>query len=106
MKANTLVDLFTRGTQVLLFVLALSVAAGIQPSLAAIDLGQQRQFDIAPQQLSSALLKFSAQSDIQVTVPGQLVEGKNSQGVVGKLDRKSTRLNSSHYALSRMPSSA
>jgi iron complex outermembrane receptor protein len=84
MKANSLVDLFTRGTKVLLFGLALSVAAGIQPSLAAIDLGQQRQFDIGPQQLSSALLKFSAQSDIQVTVPGQLVEGKNSQGVVGK----------------------
>ena len=84
MKANTLVDLFTRGTKVLLFGLALSVAAGIQPGLAAIDLGQQRQFDIPPQQLSSALLKFSAQSDIQVTVPGQLVEGKNSQGVVGK----------------------
>jgi len=86
MKADTLVDLFTRGTKVLLFVLALSVAAGIQPSVAAIDLGQQRQFDIAPQQLSSALLKFSAQSDIQVTVPGQLVEGKNSQGVVGKFN--------------------
>jgi iron complex outermembrane recepter protein len=86
MKANTLVDLFTRGTKALLFVVALSVAAGIQPSLAAIDLGQQRQFDIAPQQLSSALLKFSAQSDIQVTVPGQLVEGKNSQGVVGKFN--------------------
>jgi len=86
MKANTLVDLFTRGTKVLLFGLALSVAAGIQPGLAAIDLGQQRQFDIAPQQLSSALLKFSAQSDIQVTVPGQLVEGKNSQGVVGKFN--------------------
>src|SRR5882757_6542789 len=84
MKAITLVDLFTRGTKVLLFVLALSVAAGIQPGLAAIDLGQQRQFDIPPQQLSSALLKFSAQSDIQVTVPGQLVEGKNSQGVIGK----------------------
>jgi iron complex outermembrane receptor protein len=86
MNANTLVNLFARGTKVLLFVLVLSVAAGIRPSAAAIDLGQQRQFDIAPQQLSSALLKFSAQSDIQVTVPGQLVEGKNSQGVVGKFN--------------------
>ena len=28
------------------------------------------------------------------------------QGSVGELDRKSTRLNSSHVALSRMPSSA
>jgi iron complex outermembrane receptor protein len=86
MSANTLVDLFTRGTKVLLFVLMLCVAAGIRPSVAAIDLGQQRQFDIAPQQLSSALLKFSAQSDIQVTVAGQLVEGKESPGVVGKFN--------------------
>jgi iron complex outermembrane receptor protein len=84
MNANTLIDLFARRTQVLLFVLALTVAGGIRPSVAAIDLGQQRLFDIPPQQLSSALLKFSAQSDIQITVPGQLVEGKNSQGVVGK----------------------
>jgi iron complex outermembrane recepter protein len=86
MNANTLSRLFTSGTQLLLFVLVLSVAAGIRPSVAAIDLGQQRQFDIAPQQLSSALLKFSAQSDIQVTVPGQLVEGKESPGVVGKFN--------------------
>ena len=83
MNADALAALWSRGTQVLLFILA-SMALGLQPSVAAIDLGQQRQFDIPPQQLSSALLKFSAQSDIQVTVPGQLVEGKNSAGVVGK----------------------
>jgi iron complex outermembrane receptor protein len=86
MNANTLFDLFTRGTKVLFFVVALAVAGGIRPSLAAIDLGEQRQFNIAPQQLSSALLKFSAQSDIQVTVPGQLAEGKQSPGVVGRFN--------------------
>src|SRR5882757_8333515 len=86
MNANTLGRLCACGTKVLLLVLALSVAAGVRPSLAAIDLGQQRQFDIAPQQLSSALLKFSAQSDIQVTVPGQLAEGKQSPGVVGRFN--------------------
>jgi iron complex outermembrane receptor protein len=86
MNANTLSRLFTRATKVLLFVVALAVAGGIRPSLAALDLGQQRQFDIAPQQLSSALLKFSAQSDIQVTVPGQLAEGKQSPGVVGRFN--------------------
>src|SRR5882757_5561010 len=80
------VDLLVRGATTLLMVLGLSVAIGIKPSLAAIDLTQQRQFDIAPQQLSSALLKFSAQSDIQVTVPGQLAEGKKSPGVVGKFN--------------------
>jgi len=86
MNANTLGRLCACGTKVLLLVLALSVAAGVRPSLAAIDLGQQRQFDIEPQQLSSALLKFSAQSDIQVTVPGQLAEGKQSPGVVGRFN--------------------
>ena len=39
-----------------------------------------------------------------------LFDGKVSQvtlpGEMGELDRKSTRLNSSHVALSRMPSSA
>ena len=75
-----------RRAAALLVVLGLSVAAGTETSMAAIDLTQQRQFDIAPQQLSSALLKFSAQSDIQVTVPGQLAEGKQSPGVVGKFN--------------------
>ena len=84
MNAHSLVDVFSRGTKVLLFVLAVSIATGVRPSVAAADLEHQMQFDIPPQQLSSALLKFSAQSDIQVTVPGQLVEGKNSPGVVGK----------------------
>ena len=53
------------------------------PVLAAMDLGQQVQFDIPPQELPSALLKFSEQSGVQVTSPGLLVEGKKSQGVVG-----------------------
>jgi len=86
MKAKRVVDLFVRGVAALLVVLGISVGAGIHLSLAAIDLAQLRQFDIAPQQLSSALLKFSAQSDIQVTVPGQLAEGKQSPGVVGRFN--------------------
>jgi iron complex outermembrane receptor protein len=84
MYVKRLVDVVIRGAGALLFVLSVSLSGGVQPSMAATDLGQQRQFDIAPQQLSSALLKFSAQSEIQVTVPGQLVEGKASHGVVGK----------------------
>jgi iron complex outermembrane recepter protein len=85
MIVKRVAELLMRGATALLIVLGLSVA-GIEPSHAAIDLAQQRQFDIAPQQLSSALLKFSAQSDIQVTVPGQLAEGKQSPGVVGKFN--------------------
>jgi iron complex outermembrane receptor protein len=83
MKAIRFAQAVTRSARALLSVAALSLAIGIQPSAAAIDLGQKVHFDIAPQQLSSALLKFSAQSDIQVTVPGQLAEGKSSGGVVG-----------------------
>ena len=86
MNATRVVGRLVRGAAALLVILGASVAIGIQPSLAAIDLAQQRQFDIAPQQLSSALLKFSAQSDIQVTVPGQLAEGKQSAGVVGRFN--------------------
>src|SRR5258708_10285898 len=86
MYVTRLVNPLVRGATALLMVLSLSVAFGIKLSLAAIDLTQQRQFDIAPQQLSSALLKFSAQSDIQVTVPGQLAEGKQSPGVVGRFN--------------------
>ena len=85
MITKRVVEQFMRGATALLIVLAVSVA-GVEPSLAAVDLSQQRQFDIAPQPLSSALLKFSAQSDIQVTVPGQLAEGKQSSGVVGKFN--------------------
>src|SRR5580698_5256340 len=86
MNVTRAVKQLMRGATALLIVLGLSVVIGIQPSIAAIDLAQQRQFDIAPQQLSSALLKFSAQSDIQVTVPGQLAEGKQSPGVVGRFN--------------------
>ena len=38
--------------------------------------------------------------------PGQLKAELNSDGTDATGDRKSTRLNSSHVALSRMPSSA
>ena len=61
----------------------LALAVTTEPSLAAAELGQPTTFDIAPQQLPSALLKFSEQSGVQVTSPGELIEGKSSPGVVG-----------------------
>lgn len=67
----------------LVCILAVALTGGIRPSLAAMELGAQVRFDIAPQQLPSALLQFSAQSGVQVTSPGQLVEGKKTPGVVG-----------------------
>ena len=60
-----------------------ALGAGIRPAQAAMELGQEKHFDIPPQQLPAALLKFSEQSGVQVTSPGQLVEGKKSPGVVG-----------------------
>lgn len=59
---------------------------GIRPGIAAADLSQISRFDIQPQELPSALLKFSEQSGIQVTSPGALIEGKTSPGVVGQLE--------------------
>ena len=83
MRDNTRVSQRVRVIASALLLLGLAALANPAPVLAAIALGQQAQFDIPPQELPSALLKFSAQSGVQVTSPGQLVEGKNSQGVVG-----------------------
>jgi iron complex outermembrane recepter protein len=81
MSASKLADQWSRGT--LALILALAFTAGVRPSVAAMELGQEKHFDIPPQQLPGALLKFSEQSGVQVTSPGQLVEGKKSPGVVG-----------------------
>src|SRR6185437_15171904 len=81
MSANKLLQ--TRAVLALVLTLALALAGGMRPSQAAMELGPQVHFDIAAQQLPSALLQFSAQSGVQVTSPGQLVEGKRSPGVVG-----------------------
>src|SRR5215472_15203078 len=87
MTAGRLVERVTRGASGLVLALSLSLAAGVRPGMAAIDLGQRPiRFDIAPQQLPSALLRYSEQSGVQVTSPGQLVEGKQSPGVVGTFD--------------------
>jgi iron complex outermembrane recepter protein len=83
MRSGRLIDLVIRGAAAAVFVLGVSLAGGIRPAEAAIDFGPQMRFAIGPQQLPSALLLFSEQSGIQVTSPGQLVEGKTSPGVVG-----------------------
>ena len=44
--------------------------------------------------------------DLTVQLKDVMMRHARSRGQVGHLDRKSTRLNSSHVALSRMPSSA
>jgi iron complex outermembrane receptor protein len=64
-------------------VVLLSLGAGIRPGIAAADLTTTSSFDIAPQQLPSALLRFSQLTGVQVTSPGHLIEGKQSPGAVG-----------------------
>src|SRR5688572_9519182 len=44
-----------------------------------------REFSILAQPLSSALLEFSKQSDLIVTVPGDLVQGKAAPEIRGAL---------------------
>jgi iron complex outermembrane receptor protein len=77
MSSSKVIDGLTRVSLFLVLVSAVS------PSYGAMELGAQRHFEIPPQQLPSALLQFSAQSGIQITSPGQLVEGKKSPGVIG-----------------------
>jgi hypothetical protein len=65
------------------FVFMLCLLAGVQPGSAA-DLSAKILFDIPPQQLASALLKYSAQSGVQVTSSADAVEDRVSAGIVGK----------------------
>jgi iron complex outermembrane receptor protein len=83
MSANKLADQLSRGTLALVLALPLTFTAGVRPCVAAMELGQEKHFDIPPQQLPAALLKFSEQSGVQVTSPGQLIEGRKSPGVIG-----------------------
>src|SRR5688500_2312853 len=70
------------------FVLIACSMAAIHAGSAVADLASQVQFDIAPQQLSSALLKYSEQSGVQISSPASLIKGKSSSGVVGTLAAK------------------
>jgi len=83
MRANKLAHQLSRGTLAVVLALPLTLTAGVRPCVAAMELGQEKTFDIPPQQLPAALLKFSEQSGVQVTSPGQLIEGRKSPGVVG-----------------------
>jgi iron complex outermembrane recepter protein len=86
MNAGKLTNLTAALTTAVILILTVWLTGATQPAGAAMDNGQQVHFDIAPQQLPAALLKFSEQSGVQVTSSGQLVEGKSSPGVVGTFD--------------------
>lgn len=63
--------------------IALAILAGIRPGIAAADLSSVTPFDIPPQPVPSALLAYSSQSGVQVTSSAEMLEGKQSPGVVG-----------------------
>lgn len=63
-----------------LWILAVS---GITPLSAATGLAATTHFDISPQRLPAALLRYSEQSGVQVTSPAELLAGRDSPGVRG-----------------------
>ena len=68
--------------------LALSTAAGawsVSPVQAQPTQQAAHQFDIAAQPLGDALMAMGRQSGLQVTAGGELVEGKTSSGVSGRM---------------------
>lgn len=81
---KSIVRLMNHGARAFL----LCFVAGVQPGIAAADLSEVSTFDIQPQQLPSALLKYSEQSGVQVTSSGVLIEDRTSPGVVGRLDAR------------------
>ena len=66
--------------------LAILVAASIlfPHHIQAAALDRQVSFDIAPQPLESAIIKFSKQADIQVLASGAELDGVKSAGVKGR----------------------
>lgn len=55
------------------------------PGFAAADLSQTVAFDIGPQALQEALIKYSLQAGVQVTIPMDIATRKESVGVSGTL---------------------
>jgi iron complex outermembrane recepter protein len=78
-----IIESWIRMTLRIVFTAALSLAAGVRPGLAAADLASTVRFDIGPQSLPAALLKYSEQSGVQVASPSDLIDGHTSSGVVG-----------------------
>ena len=67
-----------------------------------IDLDYRTAFDLAPVGLVMSRHRLVVDCNQQLLA----MFGAEREQLIGQSDRKSTRLNSSHVALSRMPSSA
>jgi len=64
--------------------LLLALIAGFCPVRAAALLADRIEFDIPAQSLSTAILRYSEQSGIQVTSPSELLSGRRTHGVRGR----------------------
>ncbi|WP_129775127.1 TonB-dependent receptor domain-containing protein [Peristeroidobacter soli] len=62
----------------------LCLGASLHPVPAAADLASRIKFAIEPQELSSALLRYSEQSGVQVTGSADVLEGRSTPGVNGE----------------------
>jgi outer membrane receptor protein involved in Fe transport len=63
----------------------LCIGSGLHATPAAADLASKVRFDIGPQELASALLRYSEQSGVQVTGSADVLEGRATTGVTGDL---------------------
>src|SRR3546814_6772124 len=70
-----------------------------------VDVGRVEGGLVAPARLALRI-RVAAEDGIHEVPIVADRSGKNRVGIGDQLDRKSTRLNSSHYCASRMPSSA
>lgn len=71
-----------------IFLAATLVLAGL-PGIAAADLSRTVDFHIEPQTLQEALIQYSVQSGVQLTIATDIVDRKSSAGVVGTLPARS-----------------
>ncbi|MBL8268798.1 TonB-dependent receptor [Steroidobacter sp.] len=67
----------------------LMTVLALQPGIASADLSQTLSFDIEPQQLQEALIKYSALTGVQITSDSRIVTGKACGGVNGQLAARS-----------------
>jgi outer membrane receptor protein involved in Fe transport len=75
-------DSFAGRAGILLLLLAFSSASS---GRAGGGLDSTADFDIDPQRLPAAVLRYSEQSGVQVTSPAELLDGRSSPGVKGSL---------------------
>ena len=80
--------------------------AGVQGTI--VESGEKALVEITELMKDSSIGLILVSDDISKSITNKLTElrSKKSTPLVFELDRKSTRLNSSHLKLSRMPSSA